>query len=388
MAFLVNCFAHRRSVVAVLFLTALIGAAEAIWRPVAQVRTGGAPAEIQTIEPTAHRKEQGPADRGATFEWLEKQATRVTITFPGAVSISERASDGDLKTRLTDAAGNELATLAVDRVDAMNDVLEFHSSGVEDLRAQSATPGRPTLDWAGRQAYILWKDRVPDGARPLEWRNGLIRSRGAPDRDLDREIAEVRTEWRDGLSAVAVQRSGLRRNVITGAPTRGGSFVSRFRKDNADVGFTAWYAEEGVLAWSFRGLSEGHLDAGRLDRIGGWPFTPDLAWANVQSYAFHYFHSQIANEGFVAGQQRGWRDKVLGVVMPTLLAGEPGCDGLHWLDRTIFRPCCDNHDRCYQKYGCTSSSWWLWWRSWACDRCNGSVVFCFVTRARPFFQTP
>ena len=40
-------------------------------------------------------------------------------------------------------------------------------------------------------------------------------------------------------------------------------------------------------------------------------------------------------------------------VAPTLSANEPGCDGLHWLDGTVFRYCCDVHDLCYAKVGCT-----------------------------------
>jgi len=59
-------------------------------------------------------------------------------------------------------------------------------------------------------------------------------------------------------------------------------------------------------------------------------------------------------------------------------ANEPGCDGLHWLDGTVLRFCCDVHDRCYEKYGCSSRSWWQFWSSWTCDLCNAGAVFCFA----------
>ena len=36
--------------------------------------------------------------------------------------------------------------------------------------------------------------------------------------------------------------------------------------------------------------------------VGGWTFTPDLAWANVQTYAFHYFHTLMSTQGFVVGR--------------------------------------------------------------------------------------
>lgn len=56
---------------------------------------------------------------------------------------------------------------------------------------------------------------------------------------------------------------------------------------------------------------------------------------------------------------------------------EPGCDNLHWLDDTVYRPCCDDHDRCYRYYGCAQWSWWYWETLWGCTQCNLEVVQCF-----------
>ena len=47
-------------------------------------------------------------------------------------------------------------------------------------------------------------------------------------------------------------------------------------------------------------------------------------------------------------------------------------------DGTVLRFCCDVHDRCYEKYGCSSRSWWQFWSSWTCDLCNAGAVFCFA----------
>jgi hypothetical protein len=135
-------------------------------------------------------------------------------------------------------------------------------------------------------------------------------------------------------------------------------------------------------------LTEGYVDASLLKRAGGWTFTPDVAWVNVQSFAFQHFHRLVAEKGFVAGRREGWMQQALGFWLPTLQANEAGCDGLHWLDGSLFRPCCDVHDRCYQRYGCNSSSWWLWWNSWTCDGCNAVAVFCFVTNRGPFYRSP
>ena len=68
--------------------------------------------------------------------------------------------------------------------------------------------------------------------------------------------------------------------------------------------------------------------------------------------------------------------RVANFFFPKVQANEPGCDYLHWLDNSIVRPCCDIHDRCYAKYGCTAQTWWQWWSSWKCDFCNMSVVWC------------
>ena len=104
---------------------------------------------------------------------------------------------------------------------------------------------------------------------------------------------------------------------------------------------------------------------------------PDLAWNNVQAAAFLRMHRQIKQQAALARQ--GVFARLAGLVVPTLHANDPGCDNLHWLDNTIFRPCCDIHDRCYAKYGCSAQTWWQWWSSWKCDYCNMAVVWCFET---------
>jgi hypothetical protein len=64
---------------------------------------------------------------------------------------------------------------------------------------------------------------------------------------------------------------------------------------------------------------------------------------------------------------------------------DEGCDRLHWLDGSIFRACCDAHDQCYEKAGCSEGSWfWPFAGSWSCQRCNAQVVYCFCTMANPY----
>ena len=54
-----------------------------------------------------------------------------------------------------------------------------------------------------------------------------------------------------------------------------------------------------------------------------------------------------------------------------------GCDGLHWLDNSSLRPCCDDHDMCYETNSCTAASWNPFNSSWECTNCNINVVACF-----------
>jgi hypothetical protein len=107
---------------------------------------------------------------------------------------------------------------------------------------------------------------------------------------------------------------------------------------------------------------------------------------NIQAIAFHHFKTRIDRDRFVARGAPGVFDKVRQFIAPVLHADEPGCDGLHWLDGTIFRFCCDVHDACYAKYGCSSRSWWQVWSSWSCNMCNFWVVDCFESGGVSFLM--
>jgi hypothetical protein len=127
-------------------------------------------------------------------------------------------------------------------------------------------------------------------------------------------------------------------------------------------------------------------------RQPGWNFTPTMAWANVQALAFYETHAkrkadQLAGNRTdcpgAAGQPTLARalTNALDFMAPKLQANTPGCDWLHWLDNTILRACCDDHDKCYEKYGCSYLSWFLptIFNDWQCEACNGAAVFCFAT---------
>ncbi len=379
---------HRRAS-AVVFSIALFCAVWAsTWRPTAQNQNLPRPNAVERLDAAAPARPLNPADRGATYRWLDERAVRVTTTFVDAVVVTERIPGGDLQTRIRDTAGRELGEFTVDRVGAGDDVLTFKRGGEQVVRAAGKPNGPLTLDWSNRQAYAIWKDDPANPAAPLEWQGDVIRARGGRSLDFRRDTLEVRTEWLDGFAAKASRAAGRRPDPKTGAPSRGSTFESQLARDNVEVGRSRWYPEEQVYVWSVPGLTTGYLDAERMKDAGGWTFTPDLAWANVQTYAFHYFHTLMATQGFVADARpagnRPWLARLVDVVAPTVHANEPGCDGLHWLDTTIFRPCCDAHDRCYEKNGCTWKSWWEFWSGWKCVGCNIGVTICIRSLYPPF----
>jgi len=340
------------------------------------------------VETLKNRVPPPPAtngDRGVTYHSLERQATHVTTRFADAVAYADRTADGHLSTHLTDLAGNDMVTFRVHHVDAENDSLEFALADRPGAPAKHAVrrPGlRPTLDWSNEQAYSLWKDRERLDRPSLEWQDTLMRPAGAAKRSLNGDILQTDTEWQGGFSATVTKKIGTHVSYLTGRPTTGPVFISRFKRDGVEVGSSQWWPQEQTLAWSFPGLTEGYVDASRLAPNGGWRLTPDMGWMNTQNLAFYQFHTLVKERGTVSARRgEGWLDKIAGLVNPILHANEPGCDYLHWLDQSIFRPCCDSHDLCYSRSdpACGALSWWVWWSSWQCDQCNLLAVGCFMT---------
>jgi len=350
--------------------------------------------DVRWLSPSAiQARAVSPNDRGATYYAIENAATRVTARFGDAVAIADRGTDGILRTRLVDEAQNELATFRARGAGSADRVLEYQAAGRAPLLLERSEQIQPTLDWTARQAYRLWKDATDPAAARLVWRNGLMRPSGAPDRALDDDTLEVRTEWPDGLTSIVSSSGGRRPNIVTGQTIAGHTIVGRLARSGVSLGTVEWYPEERMAVWSLPGITEGSLDAKRLERIGGWPFTPDMAWAGVQAFAFLRFHEQITARRFVASApdaRGGPLRRALSFFAPALSANETGCDGLHWLDGTVLRYCCDVHDYCYSRNGCTATSWWVWWSSWTCDYCNMTVVYCFSTGGSyyPFRRAP
>ncbi|HEY7286834.1 MAG TPA: hypothetical protein VH497_15410 [Vicinamibacterales bacterium] len=327
--------------------------------------------------PVGDRLGANPGRKGETYYALEAGATRVTSRFADALAVTERTFDGDLHTTLTDASANEIGRLKFDRVDGVNDIVRYAPRTGTAVQVFNDPGARPTLHGNARQAYSLWKDQA-DGNQAFEWQDGLMRRAGGARRDVERETLEVHTEFSNGLTAKTFRRRVKDHGVIPGKSLSGEVLVTRLSRDGAEAGIVNWFPESRTLVWNLPGLTKGYIAPEHLQEYGGWPFTPDMEWLNIQIAAFHQFKTQINKNGFVARRQPGWSDRFMQFFTPTLSANEPGCDGLHWLDGTVYRFCCDVHDMCYAKVGCTIKSWWKFWDSWQCDYCNMWVAECFM----------
>ena len=315
-------------------------------------------------------------DLGGTFYFLETRARKLTTRFADGIAVAERGLDGNIRTRSTDLAGNDTGTLSVDQVGARDAEMLYESNGAQVLYAPIRPEVRPTLDWAAMQAHALRRDGHPAA---VEWKGKFARARAARPGNLDDGAAEVVTEFDQDITAKTV------RVVPKPGENKRPSTLTRLYDGGVLVGEMAWVPSQKMLMWSFKGLTKGSVNEETLRKTpsGGWTFQPSMAWANVQALAFYTFHTRLAKAGSVSvarneSRPRTWGQKVLDAVVRPVEANAPGCDGLHWLDGSIYRPCCDAHDLCYVKAGCGQYSWfWPPSMSWSCTACNTAAAYCF-----------
>jgi hypothetical protein len=248
---------------------------------------------------------------------------------------------------------------------------------------------RQTLDWSNQQSHRLHRDGVAAGTR-LEWKNGLMRKANAAqtsDGDNDREVRAVETHWAKGLTARTVRTASTPGTTYNGKQVNGDILSTTLMRDGVEVGNANYLTYERIFTWVMPGVSEGAIGSEHLKaRYGGWLFTPDMVWMNLQTIGTFHWRSLMKEKGTVARQQTP-RNPILQFFMPTVAANDEGCDMLHWLDSTMYRPCCDMHDRCYENNGCSYKTWWQW-GSWTCNVCNGWVIGCFAATGAGHIRHP
>ncbi len=376
---------------------------------------------------------------GSTFHALEARATRITTTFPDAIVDVRRGPDQSIDGELRTAAGSVRGRLHVSpgtRRVQWNDPMAA-AAAVEFNLPDQATVG---LDWAAFQLYALHADASggdPSG-RDVSgdagaWDGHLRRSRRAMARGVSAgQLAAraQRVETTFGDIVVRAEIDAHARPSAAGPRVDSSKFTATILEaaTGRRLGFVRWFDTAQVLTWKIEGGSQGVILPERLR--GGWTFTPTMAWANVQAYQFATQATRTLEPADpFAAMLRGvfarpaaapplaqvaWAVAPLPAaalavsgpiarsVLPDmpLLDGvrkrwgrgggvalnEPGCDNLHWLDGSIFRACCDQHDRCYETNGCSSGSWWWPFSgTWSCQKCNAAVVYCFCTMSNPAY---
>lgn len=377
---------------------------------------------------------------GETFHALEARASRVTATFPDVVVDVRRGQGRQLEAVLRGRRGEVRSRLQV--------TPETRRARWQGARANAAAvdftlpdQAKVSLDWAAHQLYALHDDEATGTTSGFDvpgdegaWDGHVRRSRRALRRgvsagQLAARVTRVETEFGD-----IVVRSELDTHARPRKPgprTDYSTFTATIldARTGARRGFVRWFDTAKVLTWKIEGGSQGAILPNKLP--GGWTFTPTMAWANVQAYQFATQAARTLEEpdplaahfrgifgppaaatplaqvalavaplpamalasvgsfgrslpdmpAFQGIWQRPWQFGGAGATM-----NEPGCDNLHWLDGSIFRACCDQHDRCYETNGCNAGSWWWPFSgTWSCQRCNTAAVYCFCTLSNPAY---
>jgi hypothetical protein len=308
----------------------------------------------QAVKPTQLRVTAEPLTNwGSTFHALEQKAGRVTTRFADGSAVAERGMDGRISARLLDAVGNETAALRVEQ----NGPMRLDVFGVTKLNTARRPGVIPTLSWANEQAYALSK-----ASGTVEWHGEVLRGKQEP------AIQEIEVEFDGGFIAKTTRKPAY--------------FVTFLSLYGTQVGWVRYHPKERQLVFQFPGLAQNVFTQDSLKPVGGWKFTPTMGWMHVQALAFYEFHSAVKTRQAVKADwlmkpEPNWLQKAWEAVFPTLQA-QDGCTYLHHLDGTVYRPCCDSHDRCYVKNGCNMYSWlWPFSWQWQCVPCNIRAFVCF-----------
>lgn len=372
------------------------------------------------------RVEAQNVEMGANYHMLDSQVTRVATEFADAQVVTERTPGGELQSTLFSPGGTVLGQL---RADAATGRVEVMLSRIEDhfVELPVLPFGGVTTDWANLQLYSLWRDAArANGLSSLTGRlildERLFRvstpsgadvvgggRRGAGYvRKLRQQELSVTTEFADLV--VRSQRSESRASTPTAADpdTFWATYTTYLvnRKTGKTLGLARFFEDTKVFVWEFQGFSSGYASDESVP--GGWSFDHNMAWANIQSFSFWHFHQDrlaaldapiaaaslggVGRSGGVSASPGTAATELASLANVLVPKNEIGCDCCHWLDDTIYRECCDQHDACYgydpqsneqtRDDPCTFWSWFFV-EGWRCTQCNIDVILCFLSVTGP-----
>jgi len=300
------------------------------------------------------------SNMGETYNYFDSLVSRVTVAFENSSAIIER-HQADIYATFYSSDRNRTISLHYSAIENMVRV-DSESSGRTFEVLANSLPFYST-SWAIQQVYSLekfYKQGRGTTTANLIWRNSFLvpeNTEGNASRfENDTNLIAVTTEF-PNCTAHSEARDPARTESIVKA-----TFDTQIFDNSTGqlIGRAKWFDQYKTFAWKFPG-SSGFASDETIP--GGLPFVPNQVWANIQAFVFSQFHGSLYLNTY-------------------------GCDGLHWLDNTIFFPCCEEHDLCYENDpanpndNCTAGSWFFFGnegRRWYCFKCNAAVVYCFLT---------
>ena len=141
-----------------------------------------------------------------------------------------------------------------------------------------------------------------------------MRPRAAVRRDTESEVDQVETVWANGVVAKMRRDFYSARTLAPGRIAQGPVLATELTQHGAPVGKAVWFEKDRLFAYALPGLVPGMIVIGSKELTsdyGGWPFTPDTTWLNVQLIATHHFKT-LARAGRCGhsvrqlASRRGW----------------------------------------------------------------------------------
>ena len=329
-------------------------------------------ADCSVYAMNAARASAQSADMGDTFHRLEQEATRVITWFADTYAVSERGPDRKLRTRLHDRKTLAvLATTEFDEVTTPGTAKISGEAGSEPIAIDQAAAPRRTSDWVNRQVRQFWIDGQARRAKGRSGRPGLRqRPRTVPHGRCPSRPPSAPCPHRGGRGGVGghrlPRRGGRRRKrpaPRTRRPIRRRARPSR--PEWSPRAAARWASSAGTQRtcahvglpqrppWSRRGIQSAgrlqvHADDGLGQRAGPGVPAPERAAAGpgpaalpaVMPAAGDLSVDPLAPHGPSGPEVTFQQDGCDGEA--------DGCTGLHFLDGTIFEPCCTRHDECYE----------------------------------------
>ena len=320
-------------------------------------RTGGLTLALALMATGAFAQN---ARMGMRYQIIDSEVERVVTRFAVGEVTSVRSPDGSVVTTLRAGAKVVKNVSQPARIK-----LTSKSSPAETL-----TVNDRSLDFINADAYVAWRNHEPRHVayRPLSEEAAALTGGRDPV-----ELADAASDLRS-VTMVTKDYEVLAKRTRPSARLEQPdlpNFTAALRKrDTGEVlAILGWHEDEQMLIFRFIGEQPMAITKTVLPQ-GHWTFHPNEAWADIQLLSLMKGRNAIASRQSIVN---------LATPRPTPL-NEPGCDDLHWLDGTVYRQCCDDHDRCYETEWppCEAGKSWWFQGGWSCTFCNIEVVLCFA----------